>query len=330
MAALTYKENALLALRHKEPEFLPMIQDIQTYTPLGMDFVCEYINVPGTANDWFGQSWTFEPGIGAPNPTPGVHLVPDITLWRDFMKFPDLSKLDWEGHSSADTASWDRENRLTLINDVFGPWERMFSVMEFQDALCALMEEPEACYDFFGAIADHKIRLYEYIIKYYRPDIICMHDDYGHGKGMFMSPEVWRELIKPHLQRIIDMVASYGVIYEHHCCGYFAPILGEIADMGCAATNLVHKSNHPAELKKELGHKMCMIGAFDTQYLDAPSTAEEEMRASVRKTLDEMAPGGSYITLCGLKTKGRNEIVTDEIRRYSGNFYACPRPDAGI
>lgn len=202
--------------------------------------------------------------------------------------------------------------------------------MEFQDALCALMEEPEACYDFFGAIADHKIRLYEYIIKYYRPDIICMHDDYGHGKGMFMSPEVWRELIKPHLQRIIDMVASYGVIYEHHCCGYFAPILGEIADMGCAATNLVHKSNHPAELKKELGHKMCMIGAFDTQYLDAPSTAEEEMRASVRKTLDEMAPGGSYITLCGLKTKGRNEIVTDEIRRYSGNFYACPRPDAGI
>ena len=51
MAALTYKENALLALRHKEPEFLPMIQDIQTYTPLGMDFVCEYINVPGTAND---------------------------------------------------------------------------------------------------------------------------------------------------------------------------------------------------------------------------------------------------------------------------------------
>lgn len=132
MATLTYKENALLALQHKEPEFLPMIQDIQTYTPLGMDFVCEYINVPGTANDWFGQSWTFEPNIGAPNPTPGVHLVPDITRWRECMKFPDMSKLDWEGHAAKDTASWDREKRLTRINDVFGPWERMFSVMEFQ------------------------------------------------------------------------------------------------------------------------------------------------------------------------------------------------------
>ena len=154
------------------------------------------------------------------------------------------------------------------------------------------MEEPEACYDFFGAIADHKIRLYEYIIKYYRPDIICMHDDYGHGKGMFMSPEVWRELIKPHLQRIIDMVASYGVIYEHHCCGYFAPILGEIADMGCAATNLVHKSNHPdSEIAR--GHKMCMIGAFDTQYLDAPSNCRRRNAGQRAENLDEMAPGGA-------------------------------------
>ena len=75
MAVLSYKENTLLALQHKEPEFLPMITDVQTYTPLGMDFVCEYTNVPGVAKDWFGQSWTYEPKIKAANPTPGIHLV---------------------------------------------------------------------------------------------------------------------------------------------------------------------------------------------------------------------------------------------------------------
>ncbi len=330
MATLSFKENALLSLRHQEPEYLPMITDLQTYTPLGMDFVCEYTNVPGEALDWFGQSWTFEPSIGASNPTPGKHLVPDITRWRDYMKFPDLSRLDWEGHSAKDTADWDREHRLTRINDVFGPWERMFSVMEFQEALCALMEEPEACYDFFGAVADHKIRMYEYIVNYYHPDIICMHDDYGHGKGMFMSPDVWRRLLKPHLQRIIDMITSHGIIYEHHCCGYFAPIMEEIADMGCAATNLVHISNHPAELKKEIGHKLCFIGCFDTQFMDSPQATEDDIRRSVRKTLDEMAPGGSYMTLFGMKTPGRNQLIADEVKRYSGNFYSCVRPDAPV
>lgn len=328
MAVLSYKENTLLALQHKEPEFLPMITDVQTYTPLGMDFVCEYTNIPGVAKDWFGQSWTYEPKIKAANPTPGIHLVPDITRWKEYMKFPDLSKLDWEGHAAVNTKDWDRIHKLTRINDVFGPWERMFSVMEFQEALCALIEEPEACYDFFGAVADHKIRMYEYIIKYYKPDILCMHDDYGHGKGMFMSPDTWRALLKPHLQRIIDMVTSMGVLYEHHCCGYFAPILDEIADMGCTASNTMHVSNHPAECKKKNGHKMCYIGGFDTQYMDGLCISEEDIRRSVRKTLDEMAPGGSYIALFALKTPGRNAVVADEIKSYSGRFYSRPRPDA--
>jgi len=313
MASLSYKENTLLAYRHKEPEYLPLASDMDTCAPRGMNYICESISVTEVANDWFGQSWTYEPGIGAPNPTPGMHLVPDITKWKEKMKFPDLSRLDWETNSAKDTANWDRERRLSRVLVGFGLWERMFCVMDFRDALCALLEEPELCYEFFGAVADHKIRLYDYLIKYYKPDIVIMHDDYGSGAGMFMSPETWRSLIKPHLQRVIDSITSKGVIYEHHCCGYFAPIVGEIADMGCAATNTMHISNKPAELKKEVGHKMCFVGGFDTQFMDKPGTTEEEIRASLRKTCDELTPGGA--------------IVNDELARISGNYYTCPRPE---
>lgn len=327
MATLSFKENTLLAYQHKEPEFFPMATDMDTCAPRGMDFIRESICVNGTADDWFGQSWTFEPNIGGANPTPGVHLVPDITNWREYMKFPDLSLLDWEGYAAKDTAKWDREHRLSRVMVGFGLWERLFSVMEFQEALCALMEEPEACYDFFGAVADHKIRLYQYLIKYYKPDILIMHDDYGSNSGMFMSPEVWRNLIKPHLQRVIDCITSAGVMYEHHCCGYFAPILGEIADMGCVATNTMHISNKPAELKREIGHKMCFVGGFDTQFMDSPKTTEAEIRESIDKTIDALAEGGSWVAQAGLKTKERNAIVNDELIRYGSTKYTCKRPD---
>lgn len=327
MASLSFRENGLLAYQHKEPEYLPISSDFDTCAPRGMDFIRETICVNGTADDWFGQSWTFEPNIGGANPTPGKHLVPDITKWRETMKFPDLSKLDWEGHAAVDTAKWDRAHKLSRVMVGYGLWERMFSVMEFQDALMALVEEPEACYDFFGAVADHKIRLYDYLIKYYKPDILIMHDDYGHGRGMFMSPDTWRELIKPHLQRVIDSITSKGVLYEHHCCGYFAPIVGEIADMGCSATNTMHVSNKPAELKKEVGHKMCFVGGFDNQFMDRPETTEDEIRASIDKTIDELAPGGSWVAAAGLKTKERNKIVNDEIIRYGSTKYTCARPD---
>lgn len=329
MASLSFRENSLLAYRHKEPEFFPIGADMNTCAPRGMDFIRETICVNGVADDWFGQSWTFEPNIGGANPTPGVHLVPDITRWREYMKFPDIGKLDWEGYSARDTASWDREKKLSRVMIGYGLWERMFSVMEFQDALMSLVTEPEICYEFFGAVADHKIKLHDYVIKYYNPDILIMHDDYGSGGGLFMAPETWRELIKPHLQRVIDAVTSKGVMYEHHCCGYFAPLLGEIADMGCSATNTMHISNKPAELKKEIGHKMCMVGGFDTQFMDKAKTTEAEIRQSIRDTIDAMAPGGSWVAQAGLKTRERNPVVVDELVSYGSTKYTCKRPDYG-
>lgn len=327
MASLSYRENTLLAYRHKEPEYFPLASDMDSCAPMGMDFIRESICVEGTADDWFGQSWTYEPAIGGASPTPGMHLVPDITKWREYMKFPDLSLLDWEGYAARDTAKWDRERKLSRVDVGYGLWERMFSVVEFQDALCALMEEPEACYDFFGAVADHKIRLYQYLIQYYRPDILVMHDDYGANGGMFMSPEVWRELIKPHLQRVIDSITGEGVLYEHHCCGYFAPIAGEIADMGCSAANTMHVSNRPAELKKEIGHKMCFVGGFDTQYMDKKETTEEQIRKSVDRTVDGLAPGGSWIPWLGLTNKEKKAVAADELVRYGSAQYTCRRPD---
>lgn len=327
MATLSFKENALLALQHKEPEYFPISSDMDTCAPRGVGFIQETSCTTGVGLDWFGQSWTFEPNIGGANPTPGVHLVPDITRWKEFMQFPDLSKLDWEGYAARDTASWDREHKLSRVMVGYGMWERMFSVMDFEDALCALMEEPEACYEFFGAVADHKIRLYDYLIRYYKPDILIMHDDYGSGGGMFMPPQTWRELLKPHLQRIIDSIVSKGVMYEHHCCGYFAPILGEIADMGCVATNTMHVCNKPAELKKEIGHKMCFIGGFDTQFIDKATSTEEEIRASIRSTIDDLAPGGSFIGSCAITNKSRSVICEDEMIRYGSTKYTCPRPD---
>ena len=116
-------------------------------------------------------------------------------------------------------------------------------------------------------------------------------------------------------------------MYEHHCCGYFAPILGEIADMGCVATNTMHISNKPAELKKEIGHKMCFVGGFDTQFMDKEKTTEKEIRESIDKTIDELAPGGSWIAQSMLKTKSRNPIVMDELIRYGSTKYTCKRPD---
>lgn len=325
MATLTKKENMLLVLQHKEPEYLPIMADFNN----GFSSVVRETGSDRTkpSTDWFGQYWSFEPTIGGFNPTPNSHLVTDITKWRDQMKFPNLDEIDWAAAAEKDTATWDRENKLSRMTMGFGLWERMFSVVEFQDALCGLLEEPEASKDFFEAVADYKIEVFKRIIHYYKPDQIVFHDDYGNTKGMFMAPETWRELIKPALQRVIDFVTGEGVFYEHHCCGNFAPIVEEIADMGAASFNTCHINMHPAELKKKIGHKIAFMGGFDNQYIDRITTTEEEVRQHVRDTMDAMAPGGSWCPRCVNSVPAKYEIINDEILKYSPKFYSCPRPE---
>lgn len=321
---ITLKENMKLVYDHKEPAYMPLMQDFDVAVLDDMDFVNERPNIPRVNKDWFGQKWTYEANTKAANPTPGCPLVTDITRWEEQMLFPDLDKLDWKGQSEVHTARWDREGRMSKITLGFGMWERLFSVMSFDEALMALVEEPEACYEFFGAVADHKIKLHEKVIQYYKPDVIVMHDDYGTSAGMFMAPETWRKLLRPHLQRIVDHIQGHGVIYEHHNCGYFAPITEDMIAMGIGATNPLHVSNDLRHMKECYGDRMVFLGGFNNQLVDSPVTSEEEVRASVRETLDILAPGGGFVpryTGIGNNT----QILFDEVQKYGRKFYG-PRP----
>lgn len=323
---ITLKENMRLVYEHKMPEYMPFMWDFNTAMLGGMDFVNERPNIPGTNKDWFGQEWTYEELTGACNPTPNRPLLTDITQWKDVLKFPDLDKLDWEGNAKKDTANWDRENKFSRITIGFGMWERLFSIMPFDDALCALVEEPEACYEFFGAVADHKIRLHELAIRYYQPDVLIMHDDYGNGMNLFMAPDTWRQLLKPHLQRIVDHVHSHGVFYEHHNCGYFEPIAQDMIDMGIDATNPVHVSNNIAHMKAAYGNKMVMLGGMDTQLFGRMNVTPEEIRESIRHSFEIMAPGGNYIPMAAVSYSAYGDLINEEFIRCGSQYYG-PRPD---
>ena len=45
------------------------------------------------------------------------------------------------------------------------------------------------------------------------------------------------------------------------------------------------------------------------------------------QTIDDLAPGGSFIASCPVVSPEGNRIATDEIIRYGSTKYTCPRPD---
>jgi hypothetical protein len=325
MEMLSYKDNMKMAYEHKIPNYMPLMSDIDKVNIHGLDFVNERPEVPGVHDDWYGQSWTFVDSIHAASPTPGKYLLNEIHEWREKIKFPNLDKLDWEGYSKRDTANWSPE-KMHSVRIFFGMWERLNSILDFSKSLMALIEDPEECYDFFGAIAGFKIKLHDKIIDYYKPDILIMHDDYGTQDRMFMSPKAWRELLKPHLKRVCDAVHSRGVIYEHHSCGYIAPIIPDMIELGIDAVDYIQIVNPLEDILKKYNKNITLVGCLDNQLIDSELTTEETARSHVREMMDRLASYGSFIP-APLVLGKHAKAVSDELLKHSISFYKTRRPD---
>ncbi|MBQ4048017.1 MAG: hypothetical protein IJC93_06565 [Clostridia bacterium] len=63
-------------------------------------------------------------------------------------------------------------------------------------------------------------------------DMIHISDDWGAQKDMLFNPTLWREIIYPHLKRIVDHVHSRGVFVSLHSDGCIKRVTDDLAELG--------------------------------------------------------------------------------------------------
>jgi len=339
---LTPRENALIAYRHGTPAWIPC-----SFVDCGIfqaNPAIERYTGFGKGPDGFGVNWTFVPQANACMVSPDEKpLLDDICRWREVVKFPDLEAVDWEKQAEIDIHTnmgafvggkglipypdgkrFDDGDKLRICMVINGSFERLHALMGMTGALTALVTDPEECYEFFGAMADYKIAYFRKIAQYYPVDVINAHDDFGTNDRMFMSPEAWRRLLKPHLKRIVDAVHDMGLIYQHHSCGYIEPIIGDLAEIGVDGIDTLQACNtHLKELKAQYGSQITFCGGFNTNgVLDRPGVTEEELRAEYRRVIDALAPGGSYVIFPIGLSSAYGKVFIDEHFKYGMGFYA--------
>ncbi|MBR5931331.1 MAG: hypothetical protein IKZ95_04820 [Lachnospiraceae bacterium] len=311
---ITPKENIMMAYRHEKPAYIPsMFTDIAMFqaNPT-MERYCGL----ETGRDGFNVEWKFERRANAPMTTQD-HQITSITDWEK-IKFPDLDAIDWEKQADIDAHTnisalvggkglvpfddghsvFDEDDKFKMCMVINGPFERMHALEGFDNALCDLLTEPEACADYFAAISDWKCRYFHKIATYYKVDGINGHDDYGSAHNLFMSLDTWRKLIKPNLAKMVEQVHKDGLIYQHHSCGYVEPLFDDLIEIGVDALDTLQGGSNPnlGELKKRYGDKITFCGGFDNQYvLEQPDVTPEQIKAEYRRVIDLLAPGGSYV-----------------------------------
>jgi uroporphyrinogen decarboxylase len=252
--------------------------------------------------DWFGCEWVKDTSIKVNIPDPRVKFIlEDVSDWREVVQWPDLDAYDFETaarNSGVDQV--DREQKLIYFTLVMGPWERLHALMGFEEALMALISDPEECDAFFTAFMDWRCKLLEKIKEYYNPDVIMYHDDIGTQLDMFFSPELWRRLMKPHLKRATDKVHELGMFMEYHSCGKLEQVVPDLVEIGVDAWQGQEINDIRALKELTAGkleyHPLLDYATMVTKY-NAGTATMDDVRAFVRESIEKNMVGGHYSPL---------------------------------
>lgn len=250
----------------------------------------------GTFKDMFGVTWRMQEG--EPGATPYIteenKLVKDITRWKETVKFPDISDLDWTPYEEI-VAQIDREEYLVMSATYNGMFEFSHLVMGFEDSLVAFLEEPEAMYDMLAAYTDWKIEHVKLMIDHLHPDVIHSHDDWGNKRSMFLSPPLWREAIKPHFARLYGYCKERGVLVMHHSDCVNDDVAEDMVELGIDMWQGCIPQNDIPGVVKRTGGKLCILGGIDMPVCDRPDWKEDVIRREVRRAIDEYAGLGCFM-----------------------------------
>jgi len=131
-------------------------------------------------------------------------------------------------------------------------------------------------------------------------DVVSHADDYGTQESQLISPDMFREQIKPHLKILFERVKELapGAKRFFHSCGNVRPLLPDYIELGVEILNPVHiraRGMDPIALKHEFGRDLVFWGGgVDTQGV-LPHGTPQEVKDDVRRNVDALAPGGGYV-----------------------------------
>ena len=126
-------------------------------------------------------------------------------------------------------------------------------------------------------------------------DVIVMPGDLAGEYTTIMSPQHYREYIKPYHKELVDHAHRRGVKIVKHSDGNIWPILDDLVEVGFDGIHPIQpQCMDIAEVKEHLDGRACILGNIDCRYL-LPFGTEEEVERCVKETIEKAAPGGGYI-----------------------------------
>lgn len=222
----------------------------------------------------------------------------------DEYPFPDPYSIDEEELENIEKQAVDLyENTDYVIcgeHPVYGVFEIGCWMCGFEDYLTKMALDPDFIKKFSEIILNYQKVVIE---KYYKRIGKYIHytssgDDFATQNGLFISPQMFRELIKPYFAERVQYTKQYtDAFFLHHSCGSVFPIIGDLIDCGVQILNPIQtkaRDMDAVHLQKNFGGKIVFHGGIDTQEI-LPFGTREQIEEEVYRVVHTLWNNGGYI-----------------------------------
>jgi len=260
----------------------------------------ERVDLPADREDRWGVVWRFIADgryyVKKP-PLEGRSTLSDLATFR----WPDPDDLDLVGlraRAAAMRSEDDRAIVLELPGRVFSLGQRLCG---FKEWLTNLVANPRFCSVLLDRAVAIEVQMIESILEAVgnHIDVVLCADDLGMQSGPLISPDLYRQMIKPRQRRLFEAIKrNTNAKLMLHSDGGIAPLIGDFVDLGVDVLNPVQVSaagmQDTRELKKRFGKLISFWGGVDTHRV-LPFGTPQDVKHEVKRIINDLAPGGGYV-----------------------------------
>jgi uroporphyrinogen decarboxylase len=180
--------------------------------------------------------------------------------------------------------------------------ERSSNLMGMEEFYMNLLENPAIC----KSIIAHLLEIYKGVYSMFLDAIgpyvqmVEVGDDLGGKDNLLISPEMYREFIKPaemELYSLIHEKAPEAALF-HHTDGAVFELIPDLIDVGVNVLNPIQTSAKGMEahrLKEAYEKSIVFHGAIENIEGDVNTT---DIISEVEQRIDALSPGGGYVLSC--------------------------------
>jgi uroporphyrinogen decarboxylase len=175
------------------------------------------------------------------------------------------------------------------------PFRRSWNILGgMAHLLLAYMQSPGLVHALARISTDYTLEAIELGIKL-GADIISLDGDLAHNTNTLISPQHFREYIKPYYTEIVDYAHERNMLIFKHTDGDHSKITEDLLETGINGIHPIQpQCLNIRDFKREYGQRVCIMGNIDC-VKTLVSKGPEDVEAEVKKTIAAAAAGGGYI-----------------------------------